>query len=116
MNGTSTALTGLLGAIAQSATAPASPVVTDYKIIDLGTPGGEPSQAPGMNDDGAIVGRSQTGDAPGDTPSETHAFIWQYGVMTDLGEGHGPYIEARDVNGAGQVVGRDVHRCQPVID
>ncbi len=51
-----------------------------YTVIDLGTLGGTYSNAYGINDSGWVTGISTL---PGDT--ETHAFLWRDGVMTDLG-------------------------------
>ena len=50
----------------------------DYEVIDLGTLGGPTSLALGLNDGGEIVGSSLTADG------QSHAFIWQDGVMRDL--------------------------------
>jgi len=49
-------------------------------MIDLGTLGGRRSQAIAINDRGQVVGWSTLA---GDT--NLHAFIWEDGVMTDLG-------------------------------
>lgn len=36
-----------------------------------------------------------------------HAFVWQHGVMTDLGEVAGPFISyALAINPGGQIVGQ----------
>ena len=51
-----------------------------YKVIDLGTLGGEFSSGFGVNDLGWADGYSTL---PGETI--THAFVWQNGVMTDIG-------------------------------
>eukprot|EP01034_Spumella_vulgaris_P045656 gene45656-56888_t len=48
---------------------------------DLGTLGGREAFATDINDAGVIVGRSRVSEASFDT----HAFIYQDGVMTDLG-------------------------------
>jgi probable HAF family extracellular repeat protein len=63
-------------------------------MTDLGTLGGMASFARGINDNGQVVGYS-------DTPSgESHAFVWHKGTMVDLGPG-----QALAINNAGQVVG-----------
>ncbi len=68
----------------------------------LGTLGGEYAQAWGINDLDQVVGSSAI--APGS--SVTHGFIWQDGVMTDLGSLAGKtYLY--DINNAGVAVGLD---------
>jgi probable HAF family extracellular repeat protein len=73
-------------------------------MIDLGTLGGQSSEARGFNDLGQVVGLSDT------SSGETHAFLWtaQDG-MIDLGTLGGITSEARDVNEFGQVVGSSVN-------
>jgi len=58
---------------------------TRYTVIDLGTLGGTFSFAGGINNNGAVEGFSTL---PGDTA--VRAFLWQNGVMTDLGTLGGP--------------------------
>lgn len=57
----------------------------DYSVADLGTLGGTFSVAGANNNKGVVEGYSTL---PGDT--ETHAFLWRKGVMTDLGTLGGP--------------------------
>jgi probable HAF family extracellular repeat protein len=78
------------------------------EMIDLGTILGLPvSLANGINNKGQVVGFSQ--DLNGDF-SSTVAWIWQYGVMTDLNTlipTHSPWflIEALGINDRGQIAG-----------
>lgn len=70
-----------------------------YKLTDLGTLGGDFTYAVAVNDVGQVVGYSKT------AAGETHAFLWQHGVMTDLGTLGGNHSEASDINNLGYVVG-----------
>jgi len=77
---------------------------TRYAVTDLGTLGGTISEAWGINNSAQVVGRAYlAGDAT------YHAFLWEAGVMTDLGT-IGPGCNpgnswAYDINDAGQVAG-----------
>ncbi len=51
----------------------------DYEVIIVGALGDEDSYAYGINDYGQVVGESTTEDG------YRHAFLWEDGVMTDLG-------------------------------
>jgi probable HAF family extracellular repeat protein len=72
-----------------------------YSIRDLGTlPGGDHSQASGINNRGQVVGLSTTASG------EFHAFLWEKGEMTNLGTLPGrDYSQASGINNRGQVVG-----------
>lgn len=70
------------------------------RITDLGTLGGDWSRALAVNDLGQVVGWN-------DTASEERAFLWQDGVMTDLG-----ILEPRDINNRGQIVTRQDYILQ----
>ena len=65
-----------------------------YRLLDLGTLGGESSFATAMNDRGAVVGRAQSADG------SYHGFLWRGGTMLDLGP-----LSPTDINNRGQVIG-----------
>lgn len=79
------------------------------QVINLGTLGGNESQAFSMNDKGQITGvaANATPDPYSmlDWKTQTRAFLWQDGVMRDLGTLGGPDSFGWDVNDAGQVAG-----------
>jgi probable HAF family extracellular repeat protein len=91
------------------------------KIRDLGTLGGTNSMALAINEAGQIVGWSETGalyEEQGVTQPVRHAFLWDQGIMFDLGT-HGPsyvypftpafpFSEAVAINAAGQVTGNSI--------
>lgn len=69
-----------------------------YSVIDLGTLGGATTKAMGINDDGQIVGASQSG-------AQLFAFLWDDSTLTNLGDLGGLGSWAYDINAAGKVVG-----------
>jgi probable HAF family extracellular repeat protein len=81
----------------------------DGQITDLGTLGGYESEAFSVNSRGQIVGFS--GNTVSDAYSilglgtETRAFLWQDGMMHDLGTLGGPDAFAIGMNENGQVIG-----------
>src|SRR5437868_3086611 len=85
--------------LATDAVASASP---GYEIVDLGTLGGQVSQATSLNDSDAVAGWSQTTD---EYRPPSHAFLWTHGSMQDLGTLGGCCSRADAVNLAGQVAG-----------
>ena len=101
----------------QSSTSPQAP---DFKLTDIGTyqitdlgslaPADSAfcrgSEAVAINARGQVVGWSRTGSARF-WVCPTHAFLWEDGVMTDLGTlgGWGRNSFATHINGRGQVAG-----------
>jgi len=80
---------------------------TLYSVTDLGDlPGGDDkSRGIAINEVGQIAGDSEAGGG-------TRAFMWQNGVMTNLGvgtTGH-DFSTANDINDAGEIVGQSVAR------
>ena len=87
----------LFAFIGWSSAAGATPM---YSLTALGTLGGSHSTGTSLNDQGQVVGYSET--ASGDI----HAFLWDSGTITDLGTIGGNFSEATDINDLSQIVGR----------
>jgi len=99
----------------------------DDAILDLGTLGGNVSAAAGINNQGQVVGFAlnsvpdpfsiydfQLFVVP--TGTQTRAFLWDNGVMRDLGTLGGPDAWANFVNDRGQVAGFSYTDATPVVD
>lgn len=71
-----------------------------YEITDVNTLGGDESRAYGINDSGQVVGESKYSD-----DWYTHAFLYENGVMTDIGKDVGHMSTAHAINNNGQIVG-----------
>ena len=71
----------------------------DGTMTDIGTLGGPITFARGMNNDGSIVGSSDTAGVP------QHAILFTGGELYDLGTLGGVHSSARDINDSGQIVG-----------
>jgi probable HAF family extracellular repeat protein len=93
----------------------------DGTVIDLGTlPGGHESQALAINDRGQVAGFGNNGVPDpvsvfnfNDWTTQTRAFIWQDGVMHDLGTLGGPDADLATLNARGQVAGDSYTNSTP---
>ena len=81
---------------------------TSYTVTDLGTLGGSNSVPQGINNRGQVVGYAETGSIdPNCGCPVIHAFLWQKGVMEDLGAlgGRNSGAGLGGINPEGEVVG-----------
>jgi probable HAF family extracellular repeat protein len=91
---TSAVTTAALAVVLATGSGAGGAVSTEYRLVDLGTLGGQSSYAMAINDRGDVVGSSQTADG------SYHGFLWRNGRMTDLGT-----VRPTDINNKGQIVG-----------
>src|ERR1700722_1818782 len=94
--------TGLLTLILASA--PLSATTPAYSVVDVGSLGGNITEALGINDNGDIVGESQIATS---STSAMHAFLYHHASrsMVDLGAPGGSQSEAFSINDAGTIIG-----------
>jgi probable HAF family extracellular repeat protein len=81
-------------AVAAPTTQQTPPAAVRYRMVEIGTLGGNSSEATAINDAGVVVGRAQVADGT------WHGFLWRYGRPVDLG-----LFTPRQINNRGQVVG-----------
>jgi len=74
-------------------------LATSYYVTDLGTLGGDFSEALAVNDSGQVVGWAPN------SRGYPRAFAWQNGAMADLGTLGGPSSWACGISNSGQVAG-----------
>lgn len=83
----------------------------DRAFRDLGTLGGNYSQASDVNERGWVAGTSDLANG------ETHGFLWRDDRMTDLGDlsSRHPFTTVHALNDSGQVVGQEEMWDGPTI-
>ena len=87
----------------------------DGQIVDLGTLGGNESFAIGINSLGQVVGGATNvvPDPFSGSGTQVRAFLWENGVIQDLGTLGGPDATAYVVNERGQVTGGSYTNSTP---
>lgn len=73
-------------------------------LTNLGTLGGDHSEAYDINNSGQMVGRTTMASGEDDM----RGFLWQNDIMTDLGTLSGNWTEAHGINELGQITGYSV--------
>ncbi len=79
--------------------APQTETSAKYKVVDLGTLGGENSQANGVSNMGSVAGVSE------DSQGRIRGFLWKNGRMKDVGTLGGTHAIAYGVNDNDQTFG-----------
>jgi len=93
-------------ALTLGAVPPQAQELSRYEVVDLGTLGGERSQANAINDHGQVVGWADTAAQDADGNPIFHAFLWSEDRgIEDLDPVARHFSEAHDINDGSEVVG-----------